>query len=96
MNTGAPYQILVGDPPRVQRKAEKLAAQSGTIPVFIKQAPNQWLYHGRMECVGYDSSPRLAAEKTREAGRPVVGVLTFCDAASMTSPRTSTEEKGES
>ncbi len=37
INPKAPYEILVGDLPKVRRKAEALAAQGGTIPVFMKE-----------------------------------------------------------
>lgn len=82
MNPHAPYEVLVGDPPGVLRKAEMLVEQGGVIPVFIKAATNRWRYHGPMEVVGFDTNPRLVRARAREAEREdVVGVLSFRDAA---------------
>jgi hypothetical protein len=81
MNPRAPYEILVGDPPGVRRKAEMLAAQGGVIPAFIKEGTNRWRYHGPMEVVGFETNPRIVRAKAKEADRDdVVGVLSFRDA----------------
>ena len=82
INPNAPYEILVGDLPRVRQKAELLAAQGGTIPVFMKEAPNRWCYHGRMECAGYETGSD-AIESTAGAQdrvERVAGVLKMKDA----------------
>ena len=34
------------------RPAELMAKQGGSIPVFLKQGVNRWLFHGRMRLVG--------------------------------------------
>lgn len=49
MNPDAPECVLVGNGPRIMAKAEKLAAQGGSIPVFLKLDTNQWEYKGRYE-----------------------------------------------
>jgi hypothetical protein len=82
MNPHAPYEILVGDPPGVLRKAQMLIDQSGVIPVFIKAATNRWRYHGPMEAIGFDTNPRVVRVKAKEANREdVVGALSFRDAS---------------
>src|SRR5258708_6829387 len=58
MNPHAPYEVLVGDPPGVLRRAEMLVEQGGVIPVFIKAATNRWRYYGPMEVVALDKNPR--------------------------------------
>ena len=82
MNPKAPYEILVGDLPKVRRKAEALATQGGTIPVFLKEAPNRWRYHGPMQVVGFVTDAKVvqAAEGVDERDDKVIGVLTFRDA----------------
>ncbi len=80
MNPLVPYEVWVGDPKNVQRKAARLAGQGGSIPVFIKDGPNRWFYHGRMEVVEYNTDPALATQKSPQSGRPVVGVLVLRDA----------------
>jgi hypothetical protein len=81
MNPRAPYEVLVGDPPGVLRKAQMLVEQGGVIPVFIKASTNRWRYHGPMEVVGFDTRERVARAKAKEANREdVVGVLSFRDA----------------
>ncbi len=81
MNPNAPYKILVGDRPQVRRKAETLAAQEGTIPVFLKEAPNRWRYHGIMRFVSYETDPQVvqATPGVDQREERVAGVLTFED-----------------
>jgi hypothetical protein len=82
MNPRAPYEILVGDSPGVRRKAEMLAAQGGVIPVFIREGTNRWRYHGPMEVVGFETSPRVVRSRAKETDREdAVGVLSFRDTA---------------
>ena len=81
MNPHAPYEVLVGNPPGVLRKAELLVEQGGVIPVFIKAATNRWRYHGPMAPIKLDRNARLVRAKAREANRDdVVAVLSLRDA----------------
>lgn len=82
MNNKAPYEVLVGKPPQVQRKARLMAQQGGVLPVFLKLAPGRWRFHGCMELVGYLTDMLRVEPKAAEAGRSgeVVGVLLFRDA----------------
>jgi hypothetical protein len=81
MNPHAPYEILVGDPPGVLRKAELLVEQGGMIPVFIKAGTNRWRYHGPMEVIGLTKNSRVVGAKAKEANRDdVVAVLSLRDA----------------
>ena len=82
MNRHAPYQIVVGNLARVTRKAEMIAAQGGTIPVFMKEGTNRWRYHGRMRCIAFDTSARAiqAAERSHDRKEDIAGVLRFEDA----------------
>lgn len=81
MNPSSPYEVLVGDPPQVQRKAELLAQQRGVLPVFMKEGPNRWRFHGPMEFVDYAKDPSFVEAKARAAGREgqVAGLLVFRD-----------------
>ena len=81
MNPGAPYEILVGEKPTIQRKAELLAAQGGSLPVFHKERPNEWRYCGAMRFIDYVTDGRVVAPNARAAGRKdaVVGMLVFKD-----------------
>lgn len=49
MNPEAPDVVLVGGGPRIIGKAEKLLAQGGAIPIFMKLGTNQWEYRGLYE-----------------------------------------------
>lgn len=81
MNNRLPYEVLVGDLPRVRQKAELLARQVEPIPVFIKQGANRWRFHGRMRCTGFFVDPVLVRERERESGRTgLAGVLRLADA----------------
>ena len=46
MNPNAPNEILVGNKPRVVKSAEQFSKQSFAVPVFIKEASNEWIYQG--------------------------------------------------
>jgi hypothetical protein len=77
MNPKAPERVLVGDRPRVKRKAELLAQQGGTLPVFMKEGPNRWRYHGLMRFVEYVTDSRVVEPEAQAAGRAgeIAGVL---------------------
>lgn len=77
MNPNAPDRVLVGDRPRVKRKAELLAQQGGTLPVFMKQGPDRWRYHGLMRFVDYVTDSRVVEPEANAAGRAgeIAGVL---------------------
>lgn len=81
MNPNAPYEILVGDLPRVTRKAQILGAQAGPIPVFLKEGTNRWRYHGLMQCVAYDTEREVVARAVGVALRSeeVAGLLRLVD-----------------
>lgn len=57
MNPRAPECVLVGSAPRILGKAEKLANQSGPIPVFLKLETNQWEYKGQYELESFSKNP---------------------------------------
>lgn len=70
--------VLVGSGPRILAKAEKLAKQSGPIPVFLKIGTNQWEYKGRFELAKFSKNPADFETKAITADRnDVVGVLFF-------------------
>jgi hypothetical protein len=81
MNPRAPYEVLVGDLPMVRRKAELMAEQGGSIPVFLKQDVNRWLFHGRMRLVSYRTDMATIEKGLTGSERDdaVVGVLRFAD-----------------
>jgi hypothetical protein len=77
MNPEAPARVLVGKPPKVQRKAELLAQQRGILPVFMKLGVNRWRYDGPMEFIDYVTDMSVVEPKAAAAGRAgeVVGML---------------------
>jgi predicted DNA-binding transcriptional regulator AlpA len=80
MNPDLPYEVLVGDLPRVRRKAELLANQEEAIPVFLKQGADRWLFHGRMRCAGYVTDRNLIRDRELASGRTgLAGVLRLAD-----------------
>lgn len=80
MNRRLPYEVLVGDLPRVRRKAESIAIQKGPIPIFVKESPNHWRYHGQMLCSGFCVDSNLVRELEASSGRSgLAGVLHFVD-----------------
>ena len=81
MNPNAPYEIIVGDLPQVRRKAQLLATQGGTIPVFLKEGPNRWRFHGPMQvsCYSTDLATILNTLGAEDREENVAGVLTLTD-----------------
>lgn len=77
MNLEAPDIVLVGGGPRIMRKAEKLAAQGGTIPIFMKQGTNQWEYMGKYEFIKLSKNPIDFESKAIEADRNDVAAALF-------------------
>lgn len=78
MNPEAPEVVLVGNGPRILPKAEKLKAQGGSIPVFMKRAVNQWEYKGRYELVSLSTNLKDFEAKAVAADRnDVVAALFF-------------------
>jgi hypothetical protein len=79
MNPEAPAKVLVGNPPKVQRKAQLLAQQRGVLPIFTKMGPGRWRYEGPMEFVEYITDMAVVEPEAAAAGRAgeVVGILVF-------------------
>lgn len=77
MNPEAPECILVGNGPRILGKAEKLAAQGGSIPVFLKIATNQWEYKGIFELMSFSKNLSDFEAKAIAADRNDVAAALF-------------------
>ncbi len=77
LNPEAPECVLVGDGPRILSKAEKLAAQGGSIPVFLKTGTNQWIYKGEFEVTGFSKNSADFEAKAVAADRNDVAAALF-------------------
>lgn len=80
MNPDAPHEVLVGNPHRVQMKAELMEEQGGSIPIFVKEVKGStsWRYQGDMKFASYSTDSKIYGPKARAAGRDdVVGVIFF-------------------
>jgi hypothetical protein len=53
-NPSAPWEILVGKEESHIRQAELLARESSPIPVFVKEAVDQWEYWGNFQFERYE------------------------------------------
>lgn len=73
----APDIVLVGRGPRIMMKAERLAAQGGAIPIFMKQGTNQWRYKGKYELIKFSKDPTDFESKAIAAGRNDVAAALF-------------------
>ena len=75
-NPTAPDVVLVGDRPHVIRDAKLFATQQYPVPVFIKQATNQWEYVGNYVVERYSTDPVELQQLRSKAKRPhAVGAL---------------------
>ena len=77
MNPEAPECVLVGNGPRILGKAEKLAAQGGSIPVFLKLETNQWEYKGQYELLSFSKNSSDFEAKAVAADRNDVAAALF-------------------
>ena len=57
-NPDAPDIVLPGNGPRIQQAARQFTAQGNAVPIFMKQAVNQWQYVGmyKVERQSFDKS----------------------------------------
>jgi hypothetical protein len=81
-NANAPYEVLVANHPKVRNHAERLVAQGGVIPVFVKEGLNRWRFHGPMKLDRYETDPRKVKSAPGVDKHPhsIYGVLYFRDA----------------
>lgn len=78
MNPEAPECVLIGDKPRVIARAEKMAAQGGAIPIFVKHGVNQWEYRGMYDFIRLSRDRDDFRRLAEEAGRTdVIAALYF-------------------
>jgi hypothetical protein len=69
-NPDAPDVMVVGHKPINQRRAEEFCQQEGWIPVFIKQATNQWRYKGQYSVEGFTTdAEEIALFANKATGR---------------------------
>ena len=79
-NPEAPYEILVGGMDEegsegpILREARMLSRQEGSIPVFLKQAPNAWIFDGHFRVKGVVEDRESLERKQRRAGRTGVAL----------------------
>ncbi len=58
LNPRAPNVILCGRGPKISASGLALAAQQHSVPLFIKQGVNRWLYRGQFKAkASYSSGP---------------------------------------
>jgi hypothetical protein len=78
LDPGAPEEVLVGNAPNVIAKAQLLAQQGGTIPVFLKRAQGAWEYVGRYRVARPPSSdPALLRQKEQYANREELVLILY-------------------
>ena len=80
LNSRAPVEIDLGTGKDVVRYAKRLLAQGTAVPVFLKQATDEWEYKGRFRAVKYGTSARdLHQSKKRRANAIAVLYLVAVD-----------------
>jgi hypothetical protein len=75
MNARAPFEIDVGDLPDVIRYAEQLAAQTGAVPVFLKNGAFEWEFVGNFCAVKLVRDPSDLYPVKRHRRPDAVAVL---------------------
>jgi predicted HNH restriction endonuclease len=66
-NPDAPDVMVVGHKTLNKRRAEEFCRQKGPIPIFIKEAKNQWRYKGRYSVAGFITDPKELAAIAKHA-----------------------------
>ena len=81
-NPEAPMVILPGFGPKIERSAELFARQGTAVPVFLKDAPNQWVYVGdfRVKRLSRESA-EIAKHGTRANRENDVSMVLFLERA---------------
>ncbi len=67
MNPKAPHVVLVGNKPIVMKSAEQFSRQTTSIPVFIKEASNEWV------CVGEYTVKKITRREDGISGYDLCG-----------------------
>jgi hypothetical protein len=81
-NPNAPEEIVVGSGPIQTRKAEMLASQSEAIPVFIKEAVDQWEYWGDYRFERFEHELDRVHDRIPEIRRQDAGRILYMTPAS--------------
>lgn len=75
-NPDAPKVILPGNGPQIKRVAKLLASGKYAIPVFIKQAVNQWRFVGNFRVNRICDDPVEIRKQSQRSGRSdISGIL---------------------
>ena len=74
MNPDAPFEIQVGDAPKVKEKAKLLKQCGNTIPVFLKSkrrgfTEGIWEYLGLYKCSELIDDPEMIRQAEEKSGR---------------------------
>ncbi len=75
MNPDAPHVILSGQGKIIFQSAKRLTSQKGSLPVFIKESPNNWIYHGLFSVKKSVSDKGEIRNEYRLAGRTDVQMV---------------------
>lgn len=70
----APLVILCGNGPGVRKVSDRLAQQARPLPIFIKQAPQRWVYQGRFQVIESLTEPADCAPYLVSSGRDPAGI----------------------
>ena len=80
LNPDVPDVVLVGgsdEAGNILKRAKLLVAQGGTLPVFMKQASNQWSYEGAYRLTRQTEDPDELRRYVEAAGRTNVAMALF-------------------
>lgn len=73
-NPQAPRVILCGVGAQNGPAGERLASQAAAIPVFIKEAPNRWISHGRFHVTASATKGHRFDAALEASSRPITNV----------------------
>lgn len=77
MNPNAPWEILVGTKPENIRQARLLEATPGPIPVFVKEAVDQWEYWGEFVFDRFETEASEVLRRLPENRRDDTALIAF-------------------
>jgi hypothetical protein len=74
-NPDAPEVMVVGHKAKNRKRAEEFCNQKGLLPIFIKEATNQWRYCGKYEFERYTDEPSEIQKYQNEANRDLTRII---------------------
>jgi hypothetical protein len=79
VNPRAPYEIIPATGQFIKPWADIFAAQTQTVPVFVRELDRKWYYRGQFKVVAQSSDPREIRQRGKQANRTDIYKILFLE-----------------